>query len=50
MMEFIDEKYEQMNHGMIKKRTETSYVGPTRKDIDFEENVKDLGIIWNEKL
>lgn len=49
-MEVSEEKFKQISHGTLNNITVTSYRGTKPKDIEGEENFKDLGAIMYEKL
>lgn len=50
LMEFTEEKFEQLSHGKIGNIAVTPYKGPTWKEIGIKEKDEDLGMITNEKL
>lgn len=50
LIEFTEEKSEQISNVIISRITVTPYKGPAGKDIDNKENFKDLRVIINEKL
>lgn len=50
LMEFNEENFGQISQGTINNLTATSQKGPTRKEIDSEEYIKDLRVITKKKL
>lgn len=50
LIEFTEEKFEQLSDGKISNTTVTASKGPTGKEIGCEGKVTDRGVDTNEKL